>query len=608
MSPKAPPSTPMQNACIGCHEKKAKCNIAKKSPCSNCTKSGSNCVKQTNSLSLPEKPGSKDRNGSNKHNANKTDSNRNPSNDSNKTHRLAKGPSLAKELDAIQKLDPIQTHGGRDRLLGRRVSFDEAMVTPMLSKENPLLVTADVQLLREQGAFILPSNAVQHELISTFMNYGHVWAPIIDPAWLAGTKPSFLLLQAIFVAASRMTTQPGEYGLSADFHRRAKLLFFFGVERDPLISITSAILLHWYNPVGPDTISTDTSSFWLCTAESIAFQIGLHQEPPAKDRQRGLRRRLWWTLVLLDCLVSARAGRPRTINLRDSDVLPPSLDDFAEQDSHARIFPVYVSICQRLGDIVERCLRRELTPDHQRALENSLFRWVRQDFAAVTGPFPGFSMQARQVLVAYLAALIILDRTPASDGAVSARSLLAASFIAGLFREFVERDEICRLGTAFTFYALSAGLMLMPASRVERLRDWANEDTIIVKASLHILAKQWGSASGALRALQKVGKEGTRRRSRIHDAAPVNDEIRAFFDGLDTRWCRLWGPIVENDLVQTVSSLQGSQRSLLEPYVNAQARAWDVPPLPVEYPGLAGDGDVDLGGSWLLESTQPSST
>lgn len=130
------------------------------------------------------------------------------------------------------------------------------------------------------------------------MEFGQVWTPIIDPAWLTGTTPSFLLLQSIFVAASRMTTQPNEYGLSSDFYRRAKLLFFFGVERDPLISVTSAILLHWYNPVGPETVSTDTGGFWLRAAESIAFQIGLHKEPSVKDRQRGLRRRLWWTLVV----------------------------------------------------------------------------------------------------------------------------------------------------------------------------------------------------------------------------------------------------------------------------------------------------------------------
>ncbi|KAL4782339.1 hypothetical protein BJX76DRAFT_359048 [Aspergillus varians] len=530
--------------------------------------------------------------------------------DSKKKPRLKQTPSLAKDLDAIQNLDPIETYHGRDRYLGHHgaSSFDEPMLSPSLSKENPLLSSADLQLLTEEGAFTLPSNPVQHELIATFMEFGHVWTPIIDPAWLTGTKPSFLLLQAIFVAASRITTQPNEYGLTSDFYRRAKLLFCFGFERDPLISITSAVLLHWYNPVGPETLSTDTSGFWLRTAETIAFQIGLHKEPSAKDHQRALRRRIWWTLVLRDCSISAAVGRPRTINLSDSDVLPPSLDDFLEPDAHARIFPVSVSICQRLGDIVERCLRGELTPDHQRSLEDALFRWVKQDFPSIAGPFPGYSMEARQVLVTYLASLIVLDRSPAADEALSTRSLLAASFIAGLFREFLERDELCRLGGAFTFYALTAGLMLIPGGRIEGLRDLVNEDTIMLKASLHILSRQWRSASGALRALQTLQKDCPRKRSPV-DTSRLTEEIQPFLAGLDTKWCRLWAPLVENDHERPVSSLKGSQRSVLEPYVNAQAHALDLPPLPVEYHGELGvitkdweGGGFDLGGSWLLDS------
>lgn len=227
------------------------------------------------------------------------------------------------------------------------------------------------------------------------------------------------------------------------------------------------------------------------------------------------------------------------------------------------------------------------------------------------GPFPGYTMEARQVLVTYLANLIVLDRSPPAEGALSARSLLAASFIAGLFKEFLERDELCRLGAAFTFYALSAGLLLIPAARVDGLKDLANEDTIILKAGLHILSKQWGSASGALRTLQKLGKGSPRKRARIHDTARLDEDVLPFLAGLDTRWCRIWAPVVENEATVSVSSLQGSQRSILEPYNNAQAQGWDVPPLPVQYPdSMVGDWEgvgFDLGGSWLLDGNLFSS-
>lgn len=205
--------------------------------------------------------------------------------------------------------DVIETYRGRDRYLGRHVSFDEAIASPNHqdsesgSGSGSRLSPADLELLTHQGAFQLPPKSVQDEYIAAYMKYCNVWTPIVEPEWLHGQSVSYLLLQSILLAASRVSKQPSTHGTSADFYRRAKLLFFFGHERNPLISIVSAVLLHWYNPVGPETISTDTSGFWLRTAEAIAFQIGLHKEPPGSGmneskRKRALRRRLWWTLVV----------------------------------------------------------------------------------------------------------------------------------------------------------------------------------------------------------------------------------------------------------------------------------------------------------------------
>ncbi|KAL2824236.1 hypothetical protein BDW59DRAFT_162572 [Aspergillus cavernicola] len=598
------PTTLTQNVCVLCSRKKIKCDIAKKNPCSNCAKTEAQCN--------PNRKRKIDEVSSSSPAVKRQRSKGERSKGDGKPPPKPRPPPLEATLAA--ELDAIQTEEGRDLSLQPHFSFDEAMVTPKLEADHPGLPHEDLQLLREEGAFTLPPDTAQHELISTFIEYGHVWTPILDPAWLSGKNTPYLLLQAIFVAASRMTTQANEYGLSSDFYRRAKLLFFFGMERNPLISISTAILLHWYSPVGPGTGPTDTSGFWLRTAESIAFQIGLHKEPSAKDPQRALRRRLWWTLVIRDSIVSSSAGLPRTLNLSNGNVLPPSLDDFTEQDAHARVFPVSVIISQLLGDTVERCQRRELTPDNQRNLENSLFRWVKQDFPCITGPFPGFSFEARQVLVSYLANLIILDRSPNSDGSLSARSLLAASFIAGLYREFLERGELCRLGPTFTFYALCAGLILTPAYKVEGLWNVLNEEIIILKASLQILSKQWGSAMGSIRALHKLGENLSRKQSSGNAIPRLNEEARPFFEGLDTRWCRLWGPIVDYALEQPAaassfpvqSSQQGSQRSIVASY--ASTRPFGPPRLPVTFPGSVNDpggegGDVgiDWAGSWLLE-------
>lgn len=194
-----------------------------------------------------------------------------------------------------------ESYRGRSEYLGGSVPFDENMVKPgrETTYTNPKASATDLQMLRDQGAFELPPVSVQKELMASFNTHCAPWTPVVDPKWLDESAPrSMLLLQAIFLAGSRVSKAHLDYGSSEVFYRRAKLLFFFGGCDNPLISIVAACLLHWYNPVGPEDVSTDTSGFWIRTAGAMAFQIGLHKEPSPNSRDRGFRRRLWWSLVV----------------------------------------------------------------------------------------------------------------------------------------------------------------------------------------------------------------------------------------------------------------------------------------------------------------------
>lgn len=193
-----------------------------------------------------------------------------------------------------------ESYRGRSEYIGGSVPFDENMVKPgrETTYTNPKASATDLQMLRDQNAFELPPESVQRELMSSFNTHCAPWTPVVDPKWIDDSPPSMLLLQAIFLAGSRVSKAHLDYGSSEVFYRRAKLLFFFGGCDNPLVSIVAACLLHWYNPVGPEDVSTDTSGFWIRTAGAMAFQIGLHKEPLSNSRDRGLRRRLWWSLVV----------------------------------------------------------------------------------------------------------------------------------------------------------------------------------------------------------------------------------------------------------------------------------------------------------------------
>ncbi|KAJ5911933.1 uncharacterized protein N7473_001236 [Penicillium subrubescens] len=302
----------MSSACIICHKRKVRCDLAIHNPCTNCTKSDVECrpytrkrKRFTNSLS----PGrvlnsdSVSRRSSQLPADAPVESGGAPlsSFGDNAPPAVNNGEAAALPPSNGEPFIKEESYRGRSEYLGGSVPFDENMVRPghETTYTSPKASAADLQMLREQGAFELPPLSVQNELMKSFNKYCAPWTPVVDPKWLdQSTPPSMLLLQSIFLAGSRVSKAHLEYGSSEVFYRRAKLLFFFGGRNNSLISIVAACLLHWYNPVGPEDVSTDTSGFWIRTAGAMAFQIGLHKEPPPNAKDRGLRRRLWWSLVV----------------------------------------------------------------------------------------------------------------------------------------------------------------------------------------------------------------------------------------------------------------------------------------------------------------------
>jgi hypothetical protein len=164
----------------------------------------------------------------------------------------------------------------------------------------PSEVTQQIATL--QDAFKLPPRAVRDSLFENFWTYCYAWDPIIDPSHVMGRDPdklSPLLLQTIFLAGSRMASpsQPRIFASSQDYYTRAKTLFWLDYEKDPMNLLIASSLMHWWNPHGPERVSTNTSSFWCRITVSLAQQMGLHSSAKAVPNE-SLRRRLWWSIVV----------------------------------------------------------------------------------------------------------------------------------------------------------------------------------------------------------------------------------------------------------------------------------------------------------------------
>ena len=117
---------------------------------------------------------------------------------------------------------------------------------------------------------------------------------------------------------------------------------------------------------------------------------------------------------------------------------------------------------------------------------------------------------------------------------------MASSFISGIYKAFLANDELCRLGPVFTFYALCAGLVLIPAIQFPALRDTAREELQVLTDCLRILSQQWGSAFGALRALHKLGSDAKHQPLRQDPIPVLKDDMVPFFEDFSPVLCRQW--------------------------------------------------------------------
>ncbi|KAL4919232.1 fungal-specific transcription factor domain-containing protein [Aspergillus aurantiobrunneus] len=435
----------------------------------------------------------------------------------------------------------------------------------------------DVQLLQLQRAFDIPPRVVRESLIDVFMKRCAPWMPIVERSWLQdnnSNKPSILLLQSVFLAASRVTSAPAvsAYASSQEFYRRAKALFYAGWEKNPLTVIAAVCFLHWYNPECPEYVSTNTSAFWRYVGVGLAHQIGLHKEP-SNTEGKALRRRLWWSLFARDCLISAGQGRPLAVNLCDSELRPPSADDFRDSSLSPDLFMSYVEICSILGHLTQCCRRDSLTRRVRLSVSRSLQRWIHElppslrlfhdtesseDMVGGKSLSP-YNFEARQIHISYFVCLIILCRSPSAHQPPSAAAILASAHVVAIFEEFLARDEIQYLGSIFTFHLLAAGIGMLSCRRIPPLWSKAAPDMQTVHASLEQLAKRWPSAMAPLRALKTIADK--QRPVAMPIAVPsLPDDNRAFFDtlgpGLTWAWEDFMHPMLHYNGEQIEDGLE----------------------------------------------------
>lgn len=251
-------------------------------------------------------------------------------------------------------------------------------------------------------------------------------------------------------------------------------------------------------------------------------------------------------------------------------------------------------------------------------LENTLYRWVKELPAELRlfdrSPkfLAAYNFEARQLLVPYFVTIFILARHQAWRHQYVSASFMASSFVVGIFEDFLNRDELCHCGPVCTFYAFAAGLAQIPALRYRSLASTAEESLSIIRSSLDELKDKWGSAVGALAALEEM-KQLTQQHPNIGDAPEQQShDLTPFFDDFGPELCRQYFLLEQRssspaNLPNRTTDLSPGQLrpehdldssvSILEqglPNMNADSADAMLPPR-----GVSFFTDMDFAGTWM---------
>lgn len=190
--------------------------------------------------------------------------------------------------------------------------------------------SADQAYLKSQSCFTLPSSGALYRLMTVYFQNVHPNLPLInegdfwdlwptssDGGFRLGNFSLFVLHSMCFAASS---FAPEEYiqdcGLTngavarENFHRRAKLIFDFGFEKNPLHLSQGALLLS-YHVRNMDRLRKNSQ--WLTNAvlyARVAYRDRASLQIEDNEKKERTLKRLWWCAILRDRIMPLGLRRP----------------------------------------------------------------------------------------------------------------------------------------------------------------------------------------------------------------------------------------------------------------------------------------------------------
>lgn len=380
-------------ACVRCHNRKVKCDVSISNPCSNCSISQSDCIiyeRKKRRKAVPLDTSQKN----NKEDAKLLSNDDNLNNLSDVGDISPTTPFQGSFLKPnIQQNYPHLSQTYLDPSVLFKEDMEDVMKFDLNGDSNPMMKTVfqnsinmitenkrtrsytldqmDFDVLNMFGCLTLPDDKTCWKYIDSYFNTINTQYPIINKKRFyhdykdLRNPPSILLLNSIFFLASwNMVVPTLETGqtiqISEIFFKRAKLIYDYGIETNP-IPLIQSLLCFCFHSDNMSSLSKD-DCYWTKTAITVAYQYEFHQMPTSNDLyERQIRIRLWWMLVTKDRITALGFSKPPGIGLNHDLVRPLQICDLEDSDMSlleknyfiqlSRLVLVLGKIIQKQGEI-----------------------------------------------------------------------------------------------------------------------------------------------------------------------------------------------------------------------------------------------------------------
>ncbi|RKF54532.1 Cutinase transcription factor 1 alpha [Golovinomyces cichoracearum] len=362
------------------------------------------------------------------------------------------------------------------------------------------LDNVEIDILHRRGAFLLPPKILCDELVDSYFKWVAPIVPVINRNRFmrqyrnTENPPSLLLLQAVFLAGSRVCSNPqimdakGSTSPAAlTFYKRAKALFEANYEDDRVTIVQALVLMGWYWE-GPEDV-TKNVFYWSRVATIVAQGSGMHrsvEKSQLSQADKRLWKRIWWTLFTRDRSVAVALGRPVNINTDDSDVEMVCESDFIEDENpefpteflHVQFFLQYVKLCEIMGIVLSQQYSVASKARRHNSInlthsDVALADWLRNCPKEIHWKTTKHQFWSALLHSNYYTTLCLLHRAhmpPASDNNIDSHEInnsypsrniafQAATMITSIIENLSSHDEL-RFCPAFMVYSLFSALIL----------------------------------------------------------------------------------------------------------------------------------------------------